>query len=231
MRPLWLILAGLAAIGVLSYFCYNMHRPEIETDLLGKVRGALEKAGLTTPTVEANGRRLILRGTVPDEATKIRAGVLAAEQYGVVDVINELVVPAVAAAPAKIEGPAREAALNCQQIFNDLLGSQTIQFETGRAVIAAASNKLLDTLAETAGKCPAAEIEIGGHTDPRGSLPMNMTLSQRRADAVVAYLTRKGVAGGRLSGKGYGPTQPIADNATPEGMQKNRRTEFKVKGI
>ncbi|WP_167291177.1 OmpA family protein [Hymenobacter busanensis] len=75
---------------------------------------------------------------------------------------------------------------------------------------------------------PSLRIEISGHTDNVGKAEYNKDLSQRRAKAVVDYLTGKGVAAARLTSAGYGDTQPVATNNTKEGRQLNRRTEFKV---
>lgn len=69
-------------------------------------------------------------------------------------------------------------------------------------------------------------IEVAGHTDSRGSDEYNMKLSQRRANAVRNYLASKGIAADRLFAKGYGESQPVADNATDEGRFKNRRVEL-----
>lgn len=69
-------------------------------------------------------------------------------------------------------------------------------------------------------------IEVAGHTDSRGSDEYNMKLSQRRVDAVRHYLVSKGIAADRLFAKGYGESQPVADNATDEGRFKNRRVEL-----
>ena len=57
---------------------------------------------------------------------------------------------------------------------------------------------------------------------------VNRKLSQQRAEAVMTYLTGKGVAAGRMKAKGFGPDKPIADNATDEGKEKNRRVEFNI---
>lgn len=75
---------------------------------------------------------------------------------------------------------------------------------------------------------PKLVIEIGGHTDNQGSKAHNQTLSQNRAQAVLNYLVSQGIAKERLTSKGYGDAKPIADNATEEGRQQNRRTEFTV---
>jgi len=75
---------------------------------------------------------------------------------------------------------------------------------------------------------PTLKIQINGHTDNVGKLNDNMLLSNNRAQAVVNYLVKKGIAPSRLSYKGFGPNEPVADNATEEGRAQNRRTELKV---
>ena len=71
-------------------------------------------------------------------------------------------------------------------------------------------------------------VEIGGHTDDQGSDEYNDRLSQNRAKAVYDYIAQHGIDSSRLSYRGYGKRQPIADNATEEGRAANRRTEFKI---
>ena len=71
-------------------------------------------------------------------------------------------------------------------------------------------------------------IEIRGHTDSTGTRQHNLTLSRRRADAVVDYLIKNGISPERLSARGFGPDKPIGDNATADGRRKNRRTEISV---
>jgi len=70
------------------------------------------------------------------------------------------------------------------------------------------------------------DIEVAGHTDSMGSDAYNMKLSQQRAGAVRNFLISKGVAADRLTAKGYGESQAVADNATEEGRFKNRRVEL-----
>jgi outer membrane protein OmpA-like peptidoglycan-associated protein/tetratricopeptide (TPR) repeat protein len=76
---------------------------------------------------------------------------------------------------------------------------------------------------------PNLQVEIAGHTDYIGSVAYNMTLSQRRAEAVKDYLTKKGIDPRRVVAKGYGKTRPIASNDDEEeGRELNRRVEFRV---
>jgi len=103
-----------------------------------------------------------------------------------------------------------------------------ILFETGKAILTTGSYSELDRLAGILEDNPLMRIEISGHTDNTGSIDLNNRLSQNRAQAVVEYLVVKGINRERLEFKGYGPSQPIADNTTAEGRKVNRRVEFKI---
>lgn len=70
------------------------------------------------------------------------------------------------------------------------------------------------------------KLIVEGHTDNVGQPAANLTLSQQRADAVVAWLVGKGVAKDRLTGRGFGQTRPLDDNSLEEGRAKNRRVEL-----
>lgn len=132
---------------------------------------------------------------------------------------------------AAAETPATaEAVAECQGNVTRVASSGTINFVTGGATIAPDSAKLLDSLAEAAKACAGTAIEVGGHTDAQGSAESNVALSQRRADAVVAALTERGVPATRLTAKGYGETQ-LKDPNGPENNPVNRRIEFKVAAL
>jgi len=106
---------------------------------------------------------------------------------------------------------------------------EQVQFDTGRAKIKAASDPLLDSVAEVLKEHPEIlKLEVQGHTDNKGSKQLNAKLSDDRAKAVKDALTKRGVDTARLTSKGYGPDVPIADNATEEGRAKNRRVQFVV---
>jgi succinyl-CoA synthetase beta subunit len=100
-----------------------------------------------------------------------------------------------------------------------------VEFDTGSAKIRGGAAKDLNDLAELI-KDGKTKGEIGGHTDNVGVAAANLSLSQERALSVVAYLAAKGVSKDVLTAKGYGDTKPVADNATDEGKQRNRRVEF-----
>jgi OOP family OmpA-OmpF porin len=101
-----------------------------------------------------------------------------------------------------------------------------IEFDTGKADIKNRYHAEIEKAANFLKKYPAAKGTIAGHTDNVGSAAMNRKLSQRRAESVMNYLVKKfGIDPSRLTAKGYGMTQPVADNKTSEGRAKNRRIE------
>ena len=113
---------------------------------------------------------------------------------------------------------------------DDIKILQRVEFASGKDVIQGApSFAVLDAVASALKLHPEIFlVEVAGHTDNVGVAADNKTLSQKRADAVVKYITGKGVEAARLQGKGYGADKPIADNKTKAGQQKNRRVEFVI---
>ena len=105
---------------------------------------------------------------------------------------------------------------------------QGIEFETGKAKIKKKSYALLDKIAAIFIENENYIIEVQGHTDNTGKAEVNKKISDQRAKAVMKYLVDKGVPAERMSAVGYGQDQPIADNKTAAGRQKNRRVEFKI---
>ncbi|MFZ1687053.1 MAG: OmpA family protein [Flavobacteriales bacterium] len=105
-----------------------------------------------------------------------------------------------------------------------------INYATNSAVIEPASEFVLDELITFLKENPGVRIEIQGHTDNVGNMSDNMALSQDRAFTVKGYLEGKGISGTRLTAKGYGPTEPVAENSTLEGRAQNRRTAFVIMG-
>jgi len=107
--------------------------------------------------------------------------------------------------------------------------NEKIHFETAEATIQKQSYDVLDDLAEVLRDNPEVElVRIEGHTDDRGAKSYNRDLSERRANSVREYLIDRGVAPDRLAAEGFGESQPIAPNETPEGRRKNRRVEFDI---
>lgn len=115
--------------------------------------------------------------------------------------------------------------LNASFVFNNIL------FATNSYTLPANGLAELQQLIQVLQDNPTLKVEISGHTDNTGNAKENLNLSTNRAKAIVDYLTEKGIEGSRLSYKGYGDTQPIADNSTESGRAKNRRTSFTVTGL
>jgi outer membrane protein OmpA-like peptidoglycan-associated protein/tetratricopeptide (TPR) repeat protein len=105
---------------------------------------------------------------------------------------------------------------------------KNIFFDLDKATLRPESTAELNRLIKLMNDVPTLKIELSGHTDSQGSDSYNQSLSEKRAVAVVQYLTKAGIAAGRLESAGYGESQPISTNETAEGRQLNRRTEFKV---
>jgi outer membrane protein OmpA-like peptidoglycan-associated protein len=105
---------------------------------------------------------------------------------------------------------------------------RNIFFETGKFDLKKESEAELDNLVELMKENNTMVVQINGHTDNVGKPADNLTLSNNRAKAVVAYLASKGIETSRLQSKGFGETRPVSDNNTEEGRAKNRRTELQV---
>jgi OOP family OmpA-OmpF porin len=103
-------------------------------------------------------------------------------------------------------------------------------FDFDKAIVKPEGRKLLD---QVVGRAQAVNLETIiaiGHTDSIGSDAYNQALSVRRAEAVKAYLVTKGVAANRITASGKGKSQPVADNRTAAGREKNRRVDVEIIG-
>ncbi len=107
---------------------------------------------------------------------------------------------------------------------------QNVNFETGKADLLPESFSALDQVGVILSKWPQLKIEIGGHTDSRGTDKKNQVLSEARAQSVKDYLTGHfaGIAADQLTVKGYGESKPLVRDTNALNMAKNRRVEFKV---
>jgi outer membrane protein OmpA-like peptidoglycan-associated protein len=101
-----------------------------------------------------------------------------------------------------------------------------VVFKTGSAVITDESDAILSNAKKTLEDNPDIAVQIQGFTDNVGSAKTNLKLSQKRAESVKSWLVKKGIAANRITPKGFGDKNPIGDNSTSEGRQKNRRIEF-----
>lgn len=101
-----------------------------------------------------------------------------------------------------------------------------VNFDNDSARLRPESLTILDNAAATLKEWGEVKVEVAGYTDAASSIAYNLTLSQRRAETVRAYLIKHGIAAERLTARGYGEAQPVADNKTAAGRAKNRRVEL-----
>ncbi len=106
-----------------------------------------------------------------------------------------------------------------------------VTFATDSSSISGNFYGTLNNLVQSFNQYDQNTIEIVGHTDSTGAYQHNMNLSQRRAQSVADYLRNQGVNGSRMSVRGVGPDQPVADNGSAQGRQQNRRVEINLRPI
>lgn len=124
-------------------------------------------------------------------------------------------------------------ASGCPPLFTDaapVLTLRNVRFESAMAVMVGSSLPGLDSIARQLLALPEIRIEIAGHTDSSGVYRRNVTLSRARAEAVRLYLHQRGVPLDRMFARGFGPSRPVASNATSEGKSANRRVELRHLG-
>lgn len=114
----------------------------------------------------------------------------------------------------------------CELAVRAILKDQKITFEPGSGTLDESAAPIIDEIATVLTDCTDVKLEIQGHTDSQGREEMNQALSQTRAQSVLNALHERRILTGNLSAKGYGESQPIADNETEEGREDNRRIEF-----
>lgn len=113
-------------------------------------------------------------------------------------------------------------------VLNENIVLQNVLFVRSRADLLPDSYPELDKLIVTLKANPKLKIELSGHTDNGGSRQSNIDLSERRVETVKKYLQAKDIQADRISGNGYGPDKPIADNSKEETRRLNRRVEFRL---
>jgi OmpA-OmpF porin, OOP family len=101
-----------------------------------------------------------------------------------------------------------------------------VHFDFDKAVIRSMDRPVLDEAAETLKANPNVKVEVNGYCDAIGGTAYNLKLSQRRAEAVAAYLEDQGIPASQLTPQGFGKTHFVATNSTAEGRAENRRVEL-----
>lgn len=120
------------------------------------------------------------------------------------------------------------SAHDCLKFAETILGARQIKFAPGSKTLEGDSLKIVEDLAAALKDCREVQLEIGGHTDSQGRAESNLALSQERADAVLQKLAELGTDVSEMSARGYGASQPLADNGTEAGRDANRRIAVKL---
>jgi len=120
------------------------------------------------------------------------------------------------------------SAHDCLKFAETILGTRQIKFAPGSHKLEGDSLKVVEELAAALKDCREVQLEIGGHTDLQGRAESNLALSQERADAVLEKLAELGTDVSKMSARGYGAAQPLADNGTEAGRDANRRIAVKL---
>ncbi len=154
-----------------------------------------------------------------DEIAALMIDKLGADADFTVDVTYDEALDPIAAQPTP-----QECVAQIQRIGT----SRKITFDAGSASLSAEARPIVDDIAEILRLCPGLPLEIAGYTDSQGGEDGNERLSQQRADAVVEGLRAQRIPTGAFEATGYGEADPIADNATAEGREANRRIEFRL---
>lgn len=123
-----------------------------------------------------------------------------------------------------VAGPASNA--GCPVIEN--FSSDRVTFASSKAMLTKSGEKELDRAIIYLNKYPDLNVKLTGYTDSTGSDKINTPLSEKRAEAAMAYLVSKGIKTSRLRAEGLGAADPVADNKTVKGRAANRRVEIKV---
>lgn len=118
----------------------------------------------------------------------------------------------------------------CVADVNTAIKDGKIIFAPGSTDVDSSADDTLDRIAKGLEDCENMSMEIGGHTDSQGGESMNAQLSQARANSVLDALISRNVFSVKFTARGYGESEPIADNGTEAGREANRRIEFKLTG-
>jgi outer membrane protein OmpA-like peptidoglycan-associated protein len=211
----------------------------VSTGWVGEIETALVAAGYPWIGIVAREHVATLTGLAPDADAKRRAleiGTTALRTDPVSSAEITFIVDAIGIESGE-RGPGESLAAlaqsgisetACQQALNQTMEGQKIHFPTNRSDISPVSTGLLDAVAGISMLCDDYAIEIGSHTDSRGSDEYNLVLSQKRADAIRQYLLEQGVAVDQLTAIGFGESMPLDKADTPDSRDRNVRTEFRI---
>ena len=208
-----------------------------------RMRQEAEKAAADAARQKAEAEQATAAAVVQQQAAQAAAEQAARDKAAAVDQQRAAEAETEKARQAAAKAESEKADLRAQLLnqLNSILQTR----DSARGLIVNMSDVLFDTgsytlkpgarekLAKISGIVlahPGLNLQIEGHTDSVGADEFNQQLSERRADSVRDFLAEQGVPASSITAKGFGKTQPVASNDTPEGRQRNRRVELVVNG-
>jgi outer membrane protein OmpA-like peptidoglycan-associated protein len=204
----------------------NAHRDQAQTDQMAYVAAQTARLAQARAAAKAYDAR-IAQGTA--ERDRIQAQARAREANIAVAQRNAAVDQANAATVQSAQLQAEVDALKAKQTDRGLvLTLGDVLFDTGRASLSPGAAAKLDRLASFLNEHPDRRVQIEGFTDSVGRDAYNLDLSERRAEAVKAALTMRGIDSSRIATEGYGKAYPVASNSDSGGRQLNRRVEVVI---
>lgn len=232
-------LAGLALLAWLLIGRGDAKADEVRQKTEADAGHLLSAAGFPWATLKIDNEVGHLVGEAPSVAQRAAAYAAASgtllPMMGVPGVFARLedgqTSPALALPEVPVV-PAASGALtveDCQVAMARVVESRQIRFALASAELDPDSVPLLDELHRLSVRCPQARIRVDGHTDAQGEAAANLRLSQRRAEAVVAALVKRGLPAARLQAQGHGEDSLIDPGSTPDAHERNRRIEFHLK--
>lgn len=215
----------LAAVG-LTWHAISVSVPSIEADLVQRSRAALGYAGLESLEVSADGRDITLKGALRDAYQNETAIATLSSIWGIRKIHDLTFIGGDPSVPGSSRS-AKEYITRCQSLLDEKLVNRKVTFTPGSEIPEKSAENILREIALIAAQCPDAQLVITGHTDNIGDAEANLALSEKRADAVAGVLQQFGLDRFRVRTVGKGESEPIADNNTATGRERNRRMEFR----
>ena len=208
-----------------------------------RMKQEAEKAAAEAARQKAEAEAATASAVAQQQAAQAAAEQAARDKAAAVDQQRAAEAEAEKARQAAAKAEAEKAELRSQLLtqLNSILQTRDsarglivnmsdVLFDTGSSTLKPGAREKLAKISGILLAHPGLTLQIEGHTDSVGSDEFNQQLSERRADAVRDFLAEQGVPASSITARGFGKTQPVASNDTPEGRQRNRRVELVVNG-
>lgn len=226
-------IAGLCLAGAVAVVAIGGPRAAADLELRWQTEVEASLPAGTSVRADVQGRVLQVSGVVESDEDRIEIRDALRDAHPQLVVDDRMHLRAVEPeTPVALWAEADSTSLKkCQRAIDALLLRHPIEFVAASAALTTQSLATVDSLVHVLDGHADLVIEIAGHADRQGSRDMNRPLSEARAQAIRALLVQRGVDEDRLVAKGYGESQPIADDTTEVGRRQNRRIEMIARGV